>query len=85
MLVLPDLSRHAKQIEGDGFRRFIELPRSGPLTVLDYLTLNDQALLFTSERRVPVQNRFRLSDLRAGTVSEMPGAGAAHGVALLPD
>jgi len=28
---------------------------------------------------------FDPSDLKASTVSEMPGAGAAHGVALVPD
>jgi DNA-binding beta-propeller fold protein YncE len=68
------------------FEGFIELPRSGPLTVLDYLTLNDHALFVTSESSGAL---FKIaldsSDLRAGTVSEMPGAGAAHGVALLPD
>jgi DNA-binding beta-propeller fold protein YncE len=68
------------------FEGFIELPRSGPLTVLDYLTLNDHALFVTSESSGALfKIVFDSSDLRAGTVSEMPGAGAAHGVALLPD
>ena len=67
------------------FEGFIELPRSGPLTVLDYLTLKDQTLFVTSESSGAL---FKIvlesSDLRASTVSEMPGAGAAHGVALVP-
>jgi DNA-binding beta-propeller fold protein YncE len=68
------------------FEGFIELPRSGLITVLDYLTLNDQALFVTSESSGALfKIAFDSSDLRAGTVSEMPGAGAAHGVALLPD
>jgi DNA-binding beta-propeller fold protein YncE len=68
------------------FEGYIELPRRGPLTVLDYLTLNDQALFVTSESSGAL---FKIgldaTDLRASTVSEMPGTGAAHGVALLPD
>jgi DNA-binding beta-propeller fold protein YncE len=67
------------------FEGFIELPRRGPLTVLDYLTLGDQALFVTSESSGAL---FKIaldsSDLKASTVSEMSGAGAAHGVALLP-
>jgi len=68
------------------FEGFIELPRSGPLTVLDYLTLNDRALFVTSESsgalfKIAVDSNH----LRASTVSEMRGAGAAHGVALVPD
>jgi DNA-binding beta-propeller fold protein YncE len=68
------------------FEGFIELPSSGRLTVLDYLTLNDKVLFVTSESSGTL---FKIapssSDLRASTVSEMPGAGAAHGVALVPD
>ena len=68
------------------FEGFIELPRSGPITVLDYLTLNDQALFVTSESSGALfKITFDSSDLRRSTVSEMPGAGASHGVALLPD
>ena len=67
------------------FEGFIELPRSGPLTVLDYLMLNDHTLFVTSESSGAL---FKIAldsgDVRASTVSEMPGAGAAHGVALLP-
>ena len=64
---------------------FIELPRRGALTVLDYLTLNDQTLFVTSESSGALfKIAFKWSDLKASTVSEMPGNGAAHGVALLP-
>jgi hypothetical protein len=65
------------------FEGFIELPRRGPLTVLDYLTLSDQALFVTSESSGALfKIAFDSSDLKTSTVSEMSGAGAAHGVAL---
>jgi DNA-binding beta-propeller fold protein YncE len=68
------------------FEGFIELPRSGPLTVLDYLTVNDQNLFVTSESSGALfKIAFDHSDLKASTISEMRGAGAAHGVALVPD
>ena len=68
------------------FEGFIEVPRRGLLTVLDYLTLNDQTLFVTSESSGALfKIAFDSSDLRASTVSEMPGAGAAHGVALVPE
>jgi DNA-binding beta-propeller fold protein YncE len=67
------------------FEGFIELPRRGPLTVLDYLTLGDQALFVTSESSGALfKIAFDPGDLKASTVSEMSGAGAAHGVALVP-
>src|SRR6266550_8701334 len=67
------------------FEGFIELPRKSALTVLDYLTLNDHALFVTSESSgVLFKIDFDSDDLRRSTVSEMPGAGAAHGVALVP-
>jgi hypothetical protein len=68
------------------FEGFIELPSSGGLTILDYLTLNDKVLFVTSESSGALfKIALSSSDLRASTVSEMPGAGAAHGVALVPD
>ena len=68
------------------FEGFIDLPRGGPLTVLDYLMLDDQTLFITCESSGALfKIAFDSGDLRASTVSEMPGAGAAHGVALLPD
>jgi DNA-binding beta-propeller fold protein YncE len=68
------------------FEGYIELPKGGLLNVLDYLTLNGSTLFATSESsgalfRVALdQNHPSLS-----SVSEMPGGGAAHGVALLLD
>ena len=71
------------------FEGFIELPSSGRLTILDYLTLNDKndKVLFVTSESSGALFKIALSssDLRASTVSEMPGAGAAHGVALVPD
>ena len=67
------------------FEGFIELPRRSALTILDYLTLNDHALFVTSESSgVLFKIDFDTGDLRGSTVSEMPGTGAAHGVALVP-
>jgi DNA-binding beta-propeller fold protein YncE len=82
-LVYPDTPSKSKVMTFEGF---IELPRGGLLTVLDYLTVNDQTLFVTSESSGALfKIAFDRSDLKASTVSEMPGAGAAHGVAVLPD
>src|ERR1700693_3227942 len=68
------------------FDGFIELPRGGPLTILDYLTLNDRTLFVTSESSGALFAIALDSGVRAaGAVSEMPGSGAAHGVAVLPE
>jgi DNA-binding beta-propeller fold protein YncE len=81
-LIYPGTPSKSKVVAFEGF---IELPRRGPLTVLDYLTLNDHTLFVTNESSGAL---FKIAldsvDVRASTVSEMPGAGAAHGVALLP-
>jgi len=82
-LVYPGTPSKSKVMTFEGF---IELPRGGLLTVLDYLTVNDQTLFVTSESSgALLKIAFDSSDLKASTVSEMPGAGAAHGVAVLPD
>jgi DNA-binding beta-propeller fold protein YncE len=82
-LIYPGTPSESKVMAFEGF---IELPRKGPLTVFDYLTLTDQFLFVTSESSGAMfRIAFDSSDVRASTVSEMPGAGAAHGVALLPD
>jgi DNA-binding beta-propeller fold protein YncE len=82
-LIYPGTPSESKVMAFEGF---IELPRKGPLTVLDYLTLTDQFLFVTSESSGAMfRIAFDSSDVSASTVSEMPGAGAAHGVALLPD
>jgi DNA-binding beta-propeller fold protein YncE len=68
------------------FEGYIELPKSGSLNVLDYLTINNDTLFVTSESsgasfKVDLDpNHPSLS-----TVSELPGMGAAHGVALMMD
>jgi len=82
-LVYPGTPSKSKVMTFDGF---IELPRGGLLTVLDYLTVSDHTLFVTSESSgALLKIAFDPSDLKASTVSEMPGAGAAHGVAVLPD
>jgi len=68
------------------FEGFIELPRHGALTILDYLTFSDQALFVTSESSGALfKIAFDSRNPKASTVSEMPGTGSAHGVALVPD
>src|SRR5260370_31860611 len=70
-LIYPGTPSRSKVMAFEGF---IELPRSGPLTVLDYLTLNDHALFVTSETSGTLfKIAFGSSDLRTSTVSEMPG------------
>jgi DNA-binding beta-propeller fold protein YncE len=67
------------------FDGFIKLPRGRLLTVLDYLTLTGHTLFVTNESSGSLfKVALNASNLPASTVSEMPGAGAAHGVALLP-
>src|SRR5580658_7306632 len=59
------------------FEGFIELPSSGRLTILDYLTLNDKndKVLFVTSESSGALFKIALSSsgLRASTVSEMPG------------
>jgi DNA-binding beta-propeller fold protein YncE len=82
-LIYPGTPSRSKVMAFEGF---IELPRRGPLTVLDYLTLGDQILFVTSESSGALfKITFDSSDLKASTVSEMSGAGSAHGVALMPN
>jgi DNA-binding beta-propeller fold protein YncE len=67
------------------FDGFIKLPRGRPLTVLDYLTFADHTLFVTNESSgALIKIVLNSGNLTASTVSEMPGAGAVHGVALLP-
>jgi DNA-binding beta-propeller fold protein YncE len=68
------------------FQGFIELPKTGRLNVLDYLTLKDHILFVTSESS---GNVFKVSldpttQTTAINVSTLPGAGAVHGVVLMP-
>src|SRR6202047_2395456 len=68
------------------FEGYIELPRDRVLNVLDYLTINNGALFVTSESSGAL---FRVdldpNNPSRSTVSELPGSGAAHGVALTMD
>src|SRR5258708_29973065 len=81
-LVYPAAPTRSRFIAFDGF---IELPRNGLLNVLDYLTMNGNTLFVTSESSGSL---FKIdldaNHLSVSSVSEMPGAGAAHGIALLP-
>jgi DNA-binding beta-propeller fold protein YncE len=82
-LICPGTPSKSKFMKFEGY---VELPKSGPLNVLDYLTINNDTLFVTSESsgtlfRVDLDvNHPSLS-----TVSELPGSGAAHGVALMMD
>src|ERR1700730_19383431 len=82
-LVYPGTPSKSKVMTFEGF---VELPRGGLLTVLDYLTVNDHTLFVTNESSGALfKIIFHPSDLKASTISEMPGASSAHGVSLLPD
>src|SRR5882757_405703 len=82
-LVYPGTPSQSKFMTFDGF---IELPRGRLLNVLDYLTLNGSTLFVTSESSGSLfKVDLDLNHLSVSSVSEMPGAGAAHGVALLPE
>src|SRR5260370_38488710 len=68
------------------FEGYIELPNGGLLNVLDYLTLNGSTLFVTSESSGSLfKVDLDLNHPSVRSVSEMPGAAAAHGVALLPE
>ncbi|WP_221312903.1 YncE family protein [Granulicella aggregans] len=68
------------------FEGYVELPKHGLLNVLDYMALSGKTLFVTSESTGSLfkidLNPDRLS---VSPVAEMPGAGAAHGMALFPD
>jgi DNA-binding beta-propeller fold protein YncE len=82
-LIYPGIPGKSKVMAFEGF---IELPRKGPLTVLDYLTRSDQGLFITSASSGALfRIAFDASNVKDSTVSEMSGAGSAHGVALMPN
>jgi len=82
-LVYPGTPSRSKFMAFDGF---IELPRGRLLNVLDYLTLNGSTLFVTSESSGALfKIDLDLNQPSVSSVSEMPGAGAAHGIALLPE
>jgi DNA-binding beta-propeller fold protein YncE len=68
------------------FQGFIELPQTGWLNVLDYLTLRDHILFVTAESSGDV---FKVTldpttQTTAVNISTLPGGGAVHGVVLMP-
>jgi DNA-binding beta-propeller fold protein YncE len=66
------------------FEGYIELPKSGSLNVLDYLTISNGTLFVTSESSGALfKVNLDPNQLSLSTVSELPGSGVAHGVALL--
>jgi DNA-binding beta-propeller fold protein YncE len=68
------------------FEGYIELPKRGPLNVLDYLTIHNGKLFVTSESSGALfKVDLDVNHPSLSTVSELPGSGAAHGVALMMD
>src|SRR3982074_111873 len=68
------------------FQGFIELPQTGRLNVLDYLTLRDHILFVTAESSGSLF-KVTLDPTTQTTVTDistLPGGGAVHGVVLLP-
>jgi DNA-binding beta-propeller fold protein YncE len=66
------------------FEGYIELPKGGLLNVLDYLTLNGSTLFVTSESSGALfKINLNPAHPSVSSVSQMPGSGATHGVALL--
>jgi DNA-binding beta-propeller fold protein YncE len=81
-LAYPGKPSPSKALSFDGF---IRLPKSQFLTVLDYLTLTDHTLFVTSTSSGALYKiNLDSTNVAASTVSEMTGAGEAHGVAILP-
>ena len=82
-LICPGTPGRSKFLKFEGY---IELPKSGPLNVLDYLTINNGILFVTSESSGALfKVDLDVSYPSLSEVSELPGSGAAHGVALLMD
>jgi DNA-binding beta-propeller fold protein YncE len=82
-LICPGTPGKSKFMKFDGY---IELPESGLLSVLDYLTINDRTLFVTSESSGALfKVDLDVNHPSLSTVGELPGSGAAHGVALMTD
>ena len=82
-LICPGTPGKSKFMKFDGY---IELPEGGLLSVLDYLTINNRTLFVTSESSgVLFKVDLDVNHPSLSTVSELPGSGAAHGVALMTD
>ena len=68
------------------FEGYIELPKGRSLNIFDYLTIDNGKLFVTSESSGSLfKVELDPNDPSLSTVSALPGGGAAHGVALLPD
>jgi DNA-binding beta-propeller fold protein YncE len=83
-LVFPGTPSRSRSMTFDGY---IDLPKGqSSLTVLDYLTLKDRTLFVTDESSGAVfkVNLDANSKIANGEISQLPGTGNAHGVALLP-
>jgi DNA-binding beta-propeller fold protein YncE len=80
-LIYPGRPAHSRFVDFDGF---IMLPKGGILNVLDYLTLNDRALLIAGESTGSVF-KIALDAEPQGTgktVMEFRGAPSLHGIAF---
>jgi DNA-binding beta-propeller fold protein YncE len=83
-LVFPGTPSRSRSMTFEGY---IDLPKGqSSLTVLDYLTLRDRTLFITNESSGAVfkVNLDSNSKIANGEVTQLPGTGGAHGVALLP-
>ena len=81
-LVYPGTPGQSRVMSFDGY---IKLPKSRTLTVLDYLTLTDHTLLVTNTSSGTLYKvDLTPGNLQTTSVTEMPGEGEAHGVAILP-
>jgi DNA-binding beta-propeller fold protein YncE len=68
------------------FEGYIELPKDKSLNVLDYLTIDNGRLFVTSESSGSLfKVELDPNNPSLGTVSALPGNGAAHGVAVVTD
>jgi len=82
-LVCPGTPGKSKFMKFEGY---IELPRGGSLNVLDYLTISNGTLFVTSESSGALfKVNLDADHPSRSTISELPGSGAAHGVALMMD
>jgi DNA-binding beta-propeller fold protein YncE len=82
-LIFPGTPGKSKFMKFEGY---IELPKGGSLNVLDYLTMSNGTLFVTSESSGALfKVNLDPNHPSRSTVSELPGSGAAHGVALIMD
>jgi DNA-binding beta-propeller fold protein YncE len=82
-LIYPGTPSRSHSMHFDGY---VDLPKGGALSVLDYLTIENHALFVTEESSGSVfkVNLNPATQLADGTASRLPGSGSVHGVLLLP-